>query len=113
MLDVLPDVSERDTHTIERASVNSSYHLGQVTGLLRLLTEHVASSPRPDAGTTVLEHCQVQLQCLQVSLSVAARLEPRVPRKHGSLLHLPTMFTRMVLLHPRDRFCIVHHKPPP
>ncbi len=60
-----------------------SHHLGQVTGLLRLLTEHVASSPRPDAGTTVLEHCQVQLECLQVSLSVAARSEPRLPRNHG------------------------------
>lgn len=39
-----------------------------VAGLLRLLAAFVASAARPEAVATVLEHCEVQFQCLQVAL---------------------------------------------
>lgn len=39
-----------------------------VAGLLRLLAAFVGSAARPDAVATVLEHCEVQLQCLQVGV---------------------------------------------
>lgn len=37
-----------------------------VAGLLRLLAAFVGSAARADTVVTVLEHCEVQLQCLQV-----------------------------------------------